>query len=479
MSEPKAVSPRVARRLVGSRAGQLALAALAAVVLLSGVLNVRAMLGDEEQAWVTDPAASSPADLLVGAPPRPASKLDGQILSLQDDLRAGDENGRAVILLGQAYLQKARETGDPSYYPKAEALFDRALAHFDGDFAAMVGLGTLALARHEFAEALDWGERARTLNPHHAPAHGVIGDALVELGRYEEAAAAVQAMVDLRPDLTSYARVSHVRELHGDRDGAITAMEQAAVAGAGSPENVAWTQTQLGNLRFDGGDLAAAERSYAGALAILPGYVYALAGQARVAAAQGNLDHAAGLYGQAIRTMPLPEFVIALGDVYDAGGRAEEATQQYALVDAIQQLFAANGVNTDLELALFDADHGRDLASAVERAREQYAERPSIIAADVLAWTLYQNGDDDGAREASRQALRLGTRNALMLFHAGMIEARLGNTGPAAAYLQAALDLNPSFSVRYADDARATLDALRAGTGGTQSTAAPLRKSTA
>lgn len=472
MSESKALSPRVARRRVGAQAGQLALAALAAVVLLTGALNVGPMLGNGEQAWGTDSAAPSVVDELVGAPPRPASKLDGQILSLQDDLRADGDNGGAGILLGQAYLQKAREVGDPSYYPKAEALFDRALAGDEGDFAAMVGLGTLALARHEFAVALDWGERARTVNPHHAPALGVIGDALVELGRYEEAVVAVQAMVDLRPDLTSYARVSHVRELHGDREGAIQAMEQAAVAGAGRPENVAWTQAQLGNLRFDGGDLAAAERSYARALVVLPGYVYGLAGQARVAAARGDLDRAADLYAEAVQTMPLPEFVIALGDVHAAAGRAAEAARQYALVGAIQQLFAANGVNTDLELALFDADHGRDPAIAVDRAREQYAERPSVVAADVLAWTLYRSGDDTGAREASRQALRLGTRNPLMLFHAGMIEARLGNTGSATDYLQAALDLNPSFSVLYADDARTTLDALRAGAGGEQ-TAAP------
>ncbi len=471
MSESKAITLGAARRRIGPRAGRLAIAALAAVVLLTGALNVRPMLGDEEQAWGADPAAPSAADQLVGAPPRPASELDGQILSLQDTLRADGENGRAATLLGQAYLQKARETGDPSYYPKAEALFDRVLTRDDEDFAAMVGLGTLALARHEFVEALDWGERARAINPHHPPAHAVIGDALVELGRYEEAVATVQVLVDLRPNLVSYARVSYLRELHGDRPGAIAAMEQAAVAGAGSPENIAWTQTQLGNLRFDGGDLVAAERSYAQALAILPGYVYGLAGQARVAAARGDLDRAADLYAEAIQTMPLPEFVIALRDVYAAAGRADEAARQDALVDAIQQLFAANGVNTDLELALFDADHGHDLASAVDRARKQYAERPSVVAADILAWTLYQSGDATGAREASRQALRLGTQNALMLFHAGMIEARLGNTALAMEYLQAALDLNPFFSVLYADDARATLDSLRTGTGGNQTAA--------
>ena len=128
-------------------------------------------------------------------------------------------NGTAATMLGQAYLQKARETGDPGYYPKAEALFQQALASEGDDVDAIVGLGTLALARHQFAVALDWGEQARALAPYHAAAYGVIGDAQVELGRYDEAIETVQAMVDLRPDLSSYSRVSYLRELMGDREG--------------------------------------------------------------------------------------------------------------------------------------------------------------------------------------------------------------------------------------------------------------------
>jgi tetratricopeptide (TPR) repeat protein len=390
--------------------------------------------------------------------------LDGQIRALQDELRADADNGRAARLLGQAYLQKARESGDPSYYPKAEQLFQRALDVDPNDHEALVGLGTLALARHHFAEALTWGERARDLNPYHAPAYGVIGDALVELGRYDEAVQTIQRMVDLRPDLASYARVSYLRELMGDRDGAIAAMEQAAVAGAAHAENVAWTQVQLGNLFFDGGDLAAAEHRYDEALAVLPDYVYAVAGQARVAAARGDLARAADLYAQAVRTTPLPEFVIAYGDVLTAAGRSDEAAAQYALVGAIQQLYAANGVDTDLELALFTADYGdsAELPAALAMVRAQVAVRPSIVADDILAWLFYKSGDLAGAQAASQQALRLGTRSALMHFHAGMIEAAVGNRDAAISHLQTALDLNPHFSVRFAPEARATLDRLLA-----------------
>jgi tetratricopeptide (TPR) repeat protein len=445
---------------------RLLIAVLAAVALISGVLNIRPALERVSGAGAIAPSGPSAIETLVGAPERPETALDARITSLQESLRGDGERaqGPAATMLGQAYLQKARETGDPGYYPKAETLFQQALAGDSDDVEAIVGLGTLALARHQFATALDWGERARALAPYHTAAYGVIGDAQVELGRYDEAVETVQAMVDLRPDLSSYSRVSYVRELMGDRVGALTAMEQAATAGSSYAENVAWVRVQLGNVRFDGGDLAGAANEYAAALAALPGYAPGLAGQARVAAARGDLDTAATLYDRAVRAIPLPEFVIGYGDVLSAAGRTDEAHAQYALVTAIQQLYAANGVDTDLELALFTADHGRaeDLPGAVAQARAQVAVRPSIVAWDVLAWTLYRNGDLDGAAEASKQALHLGTQNALMRFHAGMIAAARGETAQAITFLESALQLNPHFSVRFALEATATLERLRA-----------------
>src|SRR5438874_1286244 len=188
------------------------------------------------------------------------------IAQTQAKLKTHPNDWQAVDLLAGAYLQKVREVGDPSYYPKVETLLNRALAHDTADPEATTLMGSLALARHHFVAALDWGRRARRLDPASSRALGVIGDAEIELGRYPDALSSFQQMVDLRPDLSSYARVSYARELFGDVPGAIDAMQQAVEAGGPVPENSAYTRVLLGNLYFSVGRTREADSQYRRAL---------------------------------------------------------------------------------------------------------------------------------------------------------------------------------------------------------------------
>jgi tetratricopeptide (TPR) repeat protein len=396
------------------------------------------------------------------AVPRPTT--DRLVYALQQRLRGNPKDSQLLAQLGSAYLQKARETGDPSYYVKAEQVFDTAIANDAQNAEALTGMGALCLARHEFKEALHWGKRAIAANQYKAAAFGVIGDARLELGRYDEAVEAIQKMVNLRPDLSSYSRVSYVRELMGDVAGAIEAMKLAISAGAPALENTNWCRVQLGNLYFNSGVLNAAEAVYQQALVISPDYAPALFGIARVRAAQDSIEEAIAILQTVTSSQPLPEYLIELGELYESSGKTEEAKRQYELVQALHLLQQDNGVQTDAELALFLADHDLDPKQALKHARAALQERPSIFADDVLAWALYKNGLYEEAARYIQKALRLGTQNALMFYHAGMIYYRLGDRNKAEDNLRAVMQINPHFSRRHVPKALKVLSELRSKT---------------
>jgi tetratricopeptide (TPR) repeat protein len=381
-------------------------------------------------------------------------------VNLQDHLRLNPEDSAAYAQLGLALLQRARESGNVSFYSQAEQALAEALKHDPHQFEAILGQGSLALARHDFAGALRWGEHALALNPYRGQVYGLIGDAQVELGQYEAATQTIQKMVDTRPELASYSRVSYQRELHGDTAGAITAMQMAVDSGLPTAEGTLWVQTQLGHLYFNSGDPVQAEQTYQQALQLRPNYVYAQAGLARVRAAQGQYEEAIELYQKIVEQLPLPEFVIALGELYEVNGQPAKAEQQYDLVRAIQKLNASTGMNVEMEMALFNAEHGSDPAQALQQARAAYTARPSIYGADTLAWALYHAGNYAEAQHYSQEALRLGTRDAMLHYHAGMIAYALEDLPLARHYLQQAIAINPYFSVRYAPEAQALLAEL-------------------
>ncbi|MGD9890942.1 MAG: tetratricopeptide repeat protein [Dehalococcoidia bacterium] len=394
-----------------------------------------------------------------GAPASPAITTDSQIESYLARIQRLPDQADGYAGLGAAYLQKARESGDPSYYGRAEAALEKSLSLDAAHADAYVQLGVLALAQHQFEAGLEYGRRALTINPYESAALGVIGDAQVELGRYDEAQQTFAAMLDLRPDLASFARMSYIRELRGDLPGAIELMQRAVIGATGS-EAHAWTQVQLGHLYFNSNDFDAALKEYERTLFQRPAYLHAKAGVARVKAAQEDYAGAAEIYESITTTLPLPEYVIALADVQRAAGDEAAAQATEALVETIDRLFRGNGVNTDVEMALFHADRAIDIETTVEDARRALSSRPGIQGWDALAWALFQAGRYDEALAASDQALRLGSRDPLMRYHAGMIALALGQTSRATSELQLAVSQNPRFSVRYADAAAETLRQL-------------------
>ena len=381
-----------------------------------------------------DPASTSPTDRAIG--------------DAQARLRRNDEDGQAKLDLARAFLQKAREVADPTYYAKAEGLLADAAKLRPDDPAVLFAQGALALARHSFEEAFDVGQRALRAAPGSAAALGIVVDAANELGRYDEALEATQAMVDARPDLASLSRVSYARELRGDLDGAALAMSQAVGAATKGGENLAYTQVQLGNLLLTSGDLDGAEAQYAAADQAFPGFAAAKGGRARALLARGDVAGAAAVWGELVRVQPLLEYAVAHGDALAAGGRPDEAARAYELVEAIAKLYRANGANVDMEMALVDADlaPGDD---AVKRARKVVERQPSVFAHDVLAWNLYRAGEVDEAWSEARAALALGTKDPQVRLHAAVIALARGDRAAATEHLGVVLDTNPRFSARH------------------------------
>jgi tetratricopeptide (TPR) repeat protein len=293
------------------------------------------------------------------------------------------------------------------------------------------------------------------MGPQNADAFGVVGDALLELGRYEEAFATFQTMIDTRPDLTSYARVSYARELLGDIEGAVDAM-RTAFESAGTASDAAWAAHQLGELELGRGDVEAATGWFERGLALDPDQVANLGGLARSAWVRGDARLAIERFQDVVARRPSVEDVAILGDLYAATGHPDLAEAQYAVVEAARELARSNGVNVDLEIALFDADHG-DPEGALAAARAEWQRRKSIHVADAYAWALYANGRFREAERLSDRALSLGTRNAAFLYHAAMIQRALGREAVARHLMNRVLALNPRFSVLHA----ATVERVR------------------
>jgi tetratricopeptide (TPR) repeat protein len=365
--------------------------------------------------------------------------------ALREAPAAATGEAQRAATLGLELQQRARVTGDPSLYPAAERELRRALELDDRNAAALRGLAALAASRHRFADSLRLARRALRLEPGSATGLGLLGDASLELGRYEEAFAAFDRMASLKPNANAYARISYARELLGDTRGAIEAMRLAVDASIGVAEPSAWSRTLLGTLLLGARREAEAEARFREALAFVPGYPAALAGLADLAAANGDLERSASLYRRAAAASRVPEHAASLGDTLALLGRADAAERAWREAEARERLFAAAGGRNLLETAEFDLDHDRRVRSALDRARRGRAERPSVEGDHVLAWALYKNDRCAEARPVSLRSLRLGTLDVDGLYHHSLIEACLGNRARAAAYRARVRELAPAY----------------------------------
>lgn len=362
--------------------------------------------------------------------------------------------------LAIAYIKKARETGDFSLNSKAETAIKKALEIEPANATATKIQTSLLLTFHRFTEALEAGKKLQKDFPDDAFGYGVLTDANVELGNYKEAVEAAQKMVDLKPNSSSYARVAHLRSLHGDSEGAIEMFKTAArTTDPSDKEAQSWCLVQLGDEYLKYGKFVEAEKVFDEALQNFPNYYLAVAGKGRVRAANNDFDAAIKILTEANNRVPNIETTILLGDIYTKQGEIEKAKQQYDLVEIIEQKIGVS--NDQKRLALLWADHDLKLDEALTITKRESELRKDIFTADALAWTLYKKRQLPEAKIAIKNALNLKSNDARILFHAGMIEKDLGNPAEAKKLLQQALKLNPAFDLLQAETAKKALQELK------------------
>ena len=358
--------------------------------------------------------------------------------------------------LAALYIKKARENGDFSLNGKAETAIEKALEITPGDAVARKLQASLQLTFHRFEKALELGKALEKDFPADAFVLGVLTDANVELGRYDEAFAYGQKMLDTKPNTSSYARAAHLRSLDGNSEGAIELYKLAArAADPTDKETQSWCLVQLGDELWKYGKYTEAEKVFDEALANFPNYYLALAGKGKTRAALGDYENAVEILTDANNRVPNVETAVLLGDIYSKQGNAERAAQQYELVEVIESKIGVN--NDQKRLAMMWADHDIKLDEALEIAKREHEMRKDIFTADALAWTFYKKGNYAEAKKASIEAMRLKSNDARILYHAGMIENKLGNKTEAIKFLKKALETNPKFDLLQSEIARKTL----------------------
>jgi tetratricopeptide (TPR) repeat protein len=350
------------------------------------------------------------------------NRLLDSVSALQNKLHRvpGDAPGWAE--LGGSYVELARVTADPTYYTKAQGALDRSLSlRPDSNGPAMLGLGALANARHDFAKAKDFAVRAQAAQPDTAEVYGVLADALTQLGDDKGAADAVQRMLDLRPNVAAFTRASYHFELHGQQAEAKDAMERA-LGSSTSADEAAFCRYYLGELAFNSGQLDEADRQYDQGLVASPNDPSLRQGKAKTAAARGAVDQALNGYQQVVSRAPLPQYLSEYAQLLGKAGRTADAGQQYVIITQQQRLLEAQGATDDLTASLIAADRG-DKAEALRRAEAEWGRRQSVFVADAMAWALHVNGRDAEALTYSDKAVATGWRNAAVVQHRDAILA--------------------------------------------------------
>ncbi|MDZ4795324.1 MAG: transposase [Bacteroidota bacterium] len=344
------------------------------------------------------------------------AELNQKIIKQSNDIKSR-------LQIAVIYMTEARITGEhPYYYPAILKILDGVLALDGKNFEAHVYKASVKLSQHHFGEAKEIAEKAKNINPDNAYIYGVLVDANVELGNYEEAVKMSDMMQTLKPSLESYSRASYLREIYGDYPGAIEAMKMAVQAGLPGSEPFCWSKKTLAHLFEKTGNWQAAQQQYEDILAIRPSYAFALEGMARVEKNRKNYPRALELLNQASVIMPEFSFQEEMADIYNMQGDAQKSKEKYLEVIIMLKKDEASGHTVALEMCKIYTKAGM-YDQAFDEAMKEYEKRPlNIDVNQALAWASFKKNEKEKAREYIKVALQTGSKDPELLERAALIE---------------------------------------------------------
>jgi tetratricopeptide (TPR) repeat protein len=373
-------------------------------------------------------------------------KTKAKVAELNKKLEKNPNDTKARLQIAMIYLSEARITGEhPYYYPAVLRILDGILYLDPNNFEATTFKASVKMSQHQFAEAKVLAEKAQKINPANAYVYGVLVDANVELGNYEEAVKMSDKMQQLKPSLESYSRASYLREIYGDFKGSIEAMKLAVQAGLPGSEPFCWSKNTLGQLYQTTGKMQEAGQQYDDILVVRPSYAFAERGQAQVLKEAKQYDKALAILEKAVKVMPEFSFHEEMADIYALQGDKEKAAKKYEEVAEMLDQDAKSGHAVDLELCKLYTKTGQyDLA--LKHGLIEYKNRPKNIDVNhALAWVYFNQKDYKKAQEHVMMALKTGSQNPELLQEAAKIELALGNNTEGNRLIAQAKKANPKF----------------------------------
>lgn len=393
-------------------------------------------------ATVREARETSAAPVMAAAPVLPSggtsrAQLAETVSAMNVRLQAHPDDGAAVVRLADALLRLQRVNSDARAVDEAETRLRTFLAAHPGHYEGQRMLAAVLLAQHRYGAAIGQANKVQAMDPRDAWNYGAQGDGYLELGDYPRAFAAFDTMGRLQPGPPAYARVAYALELQGDLDGALEYMQRAADGTSpNDSEAQAWHYAQVGELWLLKGRLGDAKREFERAAATFPKHPLAHAGLAKIKIVEGDLKGARLVFQAQLSQGPTADIAAIIGDLSAEIGDAATAAQYYAMAEQLERSGWTDGDRQPDRLARFLAERGRNLTEAVALAEEAAATRRDVMTLDTLAWAYFKAGRLPEAREASAEALRLGTRDPRLLYHAAAIVAASGDQPAATALLE-------------------------------------------